>query len=341
MPRELKQKSFTSSLCLLILLAAILIIAAGCDFEFEKEEKGILPDYRTGYEGLNMKFVDTPSYDLFENDLFILQIDFQNKGAYDIDDGVLRINYPSQLLTLRSEESTREIPELKGKSFFNPQGGFIEVPEVFDFKAGTVPGEAGIEASVVANACYHYKSQATLLACIGPRMGPGTCNFESLNIDLNLSQGQGAPLVIERVEESISPVDEETSSITFQIEIANRGEGEVFRYLKSGEDSNIDSVCKGIYKFDSHKPVDVLNAFDFTLQLSTDYKYDSKTKEATGNVVCQPRLRPPHLESGYTKIICTISGIKEKTAYKTPLIITLDYGYRITDTERVTIKKPR
>ncbi|MBW3013572.1 hypothetical protein KY325_02215 [Candidatus Woesearchaeota archaeon] len=336
-----KLKLKKTNLILAMFLLIVLVLIVSCDFDFSGEKQGILPDYRVGYEGLEMKFIDTPNYDLFENDLFILQIDLQNKGAYDVDDGVLRINFPSQLISLRAGADTRKIPLLKGKSFFNPQGGFIEIPEVYDFKAGKVPGQAGVEATVTANACYHYKSQATLLACVGPRMGPGTCNFEDLNVELNLSQGQGAPLVIDRVEESISPIDEETSSITFQIEIENYGEGEVFRYLKSGDSSNIDSVCKGEYKFGSHKPIDVLNAFDFSLQLSTDYKYDSATNQTSGNIVCQPRLRPPHLESGGSKIICTISGIKEKVAYKTPLIITLDYGYRISDKETVTIQKPR
>jgi hypothetical protein len=323
-----------------LILLVLLTITVSCDFDFDRKEGG-LPDYRIGYDGLKMKFVDTPDYDLYEKDLFVLQIDLQNKGAYSIDDGIMRITYPPQLIKLKTGEVKRKIPVMQGKSFFNPQGGFIDMPEVFDFEAGKVPGEAAVRATVTANACYHYKSQATLLACVGPRMGPGTCQFDDLNVELNLSQGQGAPLVIDRVDESISPIDEDTSALTFQIEIANAGQGEVFRYLTSGAKSNIESVCDGNYKFGSHKPLDVLNVFDFSVQLSTDYKYNSSTNETTGNIVCQPKIRPPHLENGRAKIICTITGIKERVAYKAPLIISLDYAYRIWDKASVSIHKPQ
>jgi len=323
-----------------VILLALLFITVSCDFDFDGKDKG-LPDYRVGYQGLVMGFVDTPDYDLYEKDLFVLQVDMQNRGAYSIDDGIMRISYPKQLINLRTGDVKRKIPVMQGKSFFNPQGGFIDMPEVFDFEAGKVPGEASVQATVTANACYHYRSQATLLACIGPRMGPGTCQFDDLNVELNLSQGQGAPLVIDHVDESISPIDEETSALTFQIEIANMGEGEVFRYLTSGSKSNIEPVCDGNYKFGSQRPIDVLNVFDFSIQLSTDYKYNSSSNETKGNIVCQPKIRLPHLENGRAKIICTITGIKEQVAYKAPLIISLDYAYRIWDKASVSIHKPQ
>ena len=338
--RQNKRKEKSYLILFVVILLVLLVLAVSCDFDFDQKDKG-LPDYRVGYDGLKMTFVDTPEYDLYEKDLFVLQIDLQNKGAYSIDDGIMRITYPPQLIKLRTGDAKRKIPLMQGKSFFNPQGGFVDMPEVFDFEAGKIPGEAAVRATVTANACYHYKSQATLLACVGPRMGPGTCNFNDLNVELNLSQGQGAPLVISHVDESISPIDEETSALTFQIEIANMGKGEVFRYLTSGAKSNIESVCDGNYKFGSQRPINVLNVFDFSIQLSTDYKFNSSSNKTTGNIVCQPRTKPPHLENGRAKIICTITGIKERVAYKAPLIISLDYAYRVWDKASVYIHKPQ
>src|SRR3989344_8037395 len=48
-------------------------------------------NYRVGYDGLDVVMSGLPDYPIRKDDIFSVQVDLQNKGAYDIRDGFVSL----------------------------------------------------------------------------------------------------------------------------------------------------------------------------------------------------------------------------------------------------------
>ena len=93
-------------------------------------------------------------------------------------------------------------PILHGRSSKYPEGEFATTP-IMDFTSKEIFLTDYQKFNFIAKICYGYKTEATLEACIGKKTGYRSCNFKELNQGLNLTRGQGAPLAITVVDESI------------------------------------------------------------------------------------------------------------------------------------------
>jgi hypothetical protein len=147
-----------------------------------------------------------------------------------------------------------------------------------------------------------------------------------LNRNLNLTLGQGGPLAVTEVEETILETGLGRVQPRFRIVVENKADGNVF----SNPDKNVEMMCSPLGVGDD------LNRFDFKLQLSKDYSYDSK-KPNDGEFACPTRVK---LTDDKAEIICTLKNpIDAGTTFNTVFKIDLNYGYTNSESKEITIKK--
>lgn len=311
------------SICIL----ALALVFTACDLGmYDSAEKEA---YRIGYNGLEYSIVEFPKTDVYENDIFSMQVDLHNKGAYNADEARLVVGATSPLI-LEDGKPVREFKDIGGRSDYNPGGGYIPTPEIFTFKAGPIAfATEELAVDVPINLCYSYQTVADLVGCVGARVGAFTCEFEKANQKLNLSAGQGAPLAVTDVEEIITNVPNNKVKLTFLITIENKGPGQVFKHATYDDTSTLDQVCgpRGFQK-------GVLNYFDYSVQLSEEYRFDSET--GNKGMEC---VGSTHLEENRAKIKCEVVDLPRKPATRSPLKIVLDYAYKTGETKQVTIRK--
>ncbi len=311
---------------ILLSISILILILAACDFGMydtpDKEE------FRIGYDGLEYSFVDFPETEIYEDNNFVVSVDIHNKGAYNAAESKLVLGATPPLM-FKDSTPMRKLTDIAGRSSYNPQGGYAPAPEFFSFEAGKIFATEELEVDIPLNLCYSYETTADLIGCIGAQIGAFTCEFEKANQKLNLSEGQGAPLAVTDVEEIITNMPGDDVTITFIITIENKGDGQVFKYEEYDGISTVDLVCgPGGYRRGT------LNSFDYSVQLSKEYIYDSKT-DTGSQMKCQGKT---HLEENQAKIKCEIVTFR-KPATRSPMKINLKYAYKVGETKQITIKK--
>ncbi|MBW2995244.1 hypothetical protein KY312_02740 [Candidatus Woesearchaeota archaeon] len=315
----------------LIVLIIFSILLFGCAYE----PPITTPNYRIGYDGINIRFSIFPESDAYENEEFIVQMEAWNRGAYDTNNVQYALNYDHNFFYTESKSlfklgDTQELealqePILHGRSIAYPEGEFATTP-LISFTAKEIFLTDFQKFNFIAKICYGYKTEATLQACIGKKTGYRSCNFQDLNQGLNMTKGQGAPLAVTSVEESIIEIGDKIKP-RFTIIVENKGTGQVFRDPKT----NVEKICSGFGIGEN-----VLDRFDFKLQLSKDYKYDSTKTD--NSFTCRPLT--PKLEQGKAEIICTLNeAIDAGPAFITNFIVELSYGYSDKVTRDLTVRR--
>lgn len=304
-----------------IILVLAFVFLAGCLPVSQQEV-----NYRVGYSGLQLNYITFPEYNVYENENFTVQLEIWNKGAYDISNAVVVLGFPIAFIDQKASTAGNlqqlNLPQLKGASKGYPSGE----ANVQDFIFHAKPIFAAEQQifDITATACYGYNAEAEMLACIGPRT---TCNFKALNQGLNLTQGQGAPLAVTEVEETIIESGQKMITPRFRIVVENKGDGNVFR----NPGVNVRNMCS------SGGVGDDLNRFDFKLQLSDKYIYDSKNPSSQW-FVCPQRFK---LEDDKVELICSLKEpVPAATTFNTLFKVSLDYGYASSITKQLTVVKP-
>jgi hypothetical protein len=308
----------------IIIVFALSLVLMGCGYEPPVE----IPNFKLGYEGVNLRFSIFPEGDIYENDKFIVQMEAWNRGGYDTNNAYFVLNYDQGFFfTDKSTFFPLTKKPLHGRSLAYPEGEF-QTTDLIDLTSKEVFLTEFQSFDFIGKFCYEYKTEATLAACIGPKKGYMSCNFEELNTELNLTKGQGSPLAITGVEQTIVDLGD-TIRPRFNITIENKKSGQVFR----NPDVNVQAICKG-----SGIGIKVLERFDMKINLSKDYRYDSTKKPEDNSLTCAPTV--PRLEKGKASIICTLrEEIPTGPAFVAPLFIQLEYGYTDNIQERLTVRK--
>ncbi len=322
------------------LLLILLIFIAGC-----KTKKGIekaLEEIRSGTEGIVVSFLpNAPPEKIFvaeKDEEFEIILEVKNKGAYPQPNegnngqapriGKVYISgFDKNIITIKPKEggiddlSTRA---LEGKSSINPNGGL----DIIGFTATVSAEKLNVEKydpTLLATACYNYQTVAGPSVCIDPL--PYSTNDKKVCQvqDVTLTS-QGAPIAVTRIDEEAF-----ASKIQFKITIKNVGKGDVIK-----EDALDRCNPFGEQKI-SRDDVD---------KVMLEYVKISNTP-----LLCGPFSDGP--VKGYDRglirlinnegfIICELSAEKYSntlSAYTTPLVIELSYGYRNTAEKKIQIKK--
>jgi hypothetical protein len=212
---------------MLIGIVVILIIVTGCKILRPKQED-VTPEvveYHIGKEGLVLGLIEgRPPKEIWPGSDFLVEVELRNKGAYDINNGVIKLHGFNPRYVLPSEGEKR-LQKLKGKQLGYPEGDYATL----QFEESNVlapPGEEPLSFTVSAE--YDYATEASAEICISPDLNPIVKTPETICEvkEINLKGGQGAPIAVTKINE-IPSYRDMNLNLNFILDIENVGEGEV------------------------------------------------------------------------------------------------------------------
>jgi hypothetical protein len=315
----------------ILIVLLIVFILSGCrraDVDEPRETT-----YRTGTQGLYLKFPTDAPTEIYENDRdvrFIVEV--RNRGAFPqsdevdefrgklwiggYDDNILRI-YP-RLGSSITQGVNLDPYVLEGRSVYNRDGGYSAVE--FQMDVGDLPqGMPYYRPRLIVTASYLYKTIGNPIICVDPEprstrvrekvceigdysaRGTGGGSGRGGSVGTGLGS-QGAPISITRVEEDVTGSD-----ILFKIYIRNVGGGLVI------QETDIDNNPNLGYDWRDMNKVRIEDIRVGNIRMTE----------------CRPIIgRDVELidEEGY--IFCRLDkAAVSGESYVTPLNIILSYGY--------------
>jgi hypothetical protein len=225
---------------------------------------------------------------------------------------------------------------LIGKSIANPSGDIKE--SVFNLFAKKIDAQSKVHTSTIAmTACYEYYTEFSDDVCIDADVYKANALNKVCTVsDLLSSGGQGAPIMINRIETKMLPVNADKVKPQFVIYIKNVGTGNVISANKVKEACS----ARGVTRTDWN-----------SVELSTmrinykNYKYDYiEGKESSDNQF-ECKKQPIKLYTNEGQIVCTLKDdnnaiSKTEPAFKTQIYVRLRYGYMFSKSKDVVIEKP-
>jgi hypothetical protein len=305
----------------LFLLTMLVLLAFGCGSNPSREEGDV--NFRQGNQGLEMRFLQgNPPYTVYEQDILPITIEMFNRGTEPVMNGMLFITgYDPNIITnnpwgggisgnLPAYGTSIPFRMDDKKTQFNREGGY----NVMEFQSGTIElpeGSTTYEIPLVAYACYEYSTLASDTICIDPQPHRTYMDKPCITADVGMGGSQGAPVAVTH-----AAIENMRDQIRITFTISNVGGGEI-----------VDSQVMAQKCPTSFSPADINIVYVDSVNtlLGPDFK-----------LTCTPNGRIK-LVNGYGKIVCT-AGIAGDTAFKTPIQIKLDYGYKTYVRQQVQIR---
>lgn len=258
-----------------------------------------------------------------------LSVDYQNFGdsyklTFGYDDNFLNVEKYNHGLMLIGLLAGLDFSKFLGKEFLLAANAY-DYPggeqQYTDFNAHLVNWPQGadfIPQHFLATSCYLYTTFAAPMVCIDPAPYSQTRKVCSPNT-ITYGKGQGAPVAITRVTQESTP-----RTAVFHFEIQNKGGGTVF-------DPGMIEKCSPYYPGGA-KSSDKDMVWIGSVRIGTQEIRDRCTPS---NVV--------RLQNGKGEFTCSypIEYADLNSAYQTPIVIELWYGYsnvidRLVNVKRVT-----
>ena len=293
---------------IIILLLFIVSISLGCN-RGEPKRQDI--KIHTGTQGLVLKFLpQTPPNIAYSGETMDIQIEVSNKGAYTTNGLLYFTGFDKSIIDIGFEYV--DIPEIEGKAEYMREGGkdviILSNPELLnqEIDVSLPPGVDDYKTRIEAIACYRYETTATIPICIdaNPRIDTHDA-CKSTNVG---GGSQGAPVAISNIQ-----VEPGYGKLRLILTLNNVGKGIVI-----DEDS-----CPFGYKYGE---LGNLRSFSVNLEgISLD---------------CNPAPLVK-LNDGSAKVYCNanIAELINTGAYKTPLTVRFDYGYKNSISTSLEIRK--
>lgn len=309
------------------ILVLILLLIVSCTNTNKGQDLDIEKNIYKGTQGVVLDFFDDRFPDeIFENELLSLAIRIENKGAYQVKNAKLLVSVEKEFMEFKQDDHIYEKtlsgnPFLEGKTYFSDFNDFhieeitINVKELDDLSEYH-------DAFILTNFCYDFKGIAIADVCIDtdPHSIKVTDKVCSEISSISLSEGQGGPLIIERVETRMI-VENNNIKPQFKLFFKNQGQGTVITPGK------IDQICnKNSVGFDTYN----------TLKL-TKLEFSNHN---LGSFNCLPTELILYNNQDF--MTCTYTGsdiTKDLPAFLTPLKIEYEYGYSESNAKEIKIKK--
>jgi len=300
---------------IILVVLIILLLISGCKLrqiqpDVSEPEK---IEYRKGTKALEMSFLKNfPPDKIKAGKEFQVVIEVLNSGAYNIDNLILSLTGLNEKTTEVIGESKKLIDLLPGKSIEFPAGS----KEIVGYKLRNIkrlPIDKHTEL-IKIDACYKYQTVASADICINPtnqvlQTGQPIC-FPDQTI--SLSGGQGAPVVVTKIEQSTDPVALEQGKFELELKfyISNLGKGIVSK----------EEGCKerGILEIQDISFSDYKLGFDI----------DCGFKAGNQTLVLSERDNI---------LTCTANIYSQMGAFPTPLIIILNYWYETSIEKKIEV----
>lgn len=293
----------------LFALVAVMVLVSGC-----AGDGGSTPpagSYRTGSQGLVISFLaNYPPPRIYDEQPFDVLVEIRNMGSFGVNPvlGAVYLSGFDPSIIPGIPTTGIRLPEIEGKTQFNPQGGYDTV----EFRASVRPLRNlkvdRYTAPLQATACYTYETVGSQNICVDPDPfsisgAAKVCTPSSVSYGT-----QGAPVAITSVD-----VDAAPRVTRFRINIANVGGGTVF--------------APGPLNLEKCSPYS-----------SSQLEYNEinhimlrKVEISGRNILstCKPEGSSIRLDpSGSAQVFCELRDPVGATAYTTPLTVELEYGYR-------------
>jgi hypothetical protein len=307
----LMKKSVNKTVVITILLISmILLTACGNKVpggENPRDTAAAIAAVQTGTQGIELSFLqNTPPPLIYDQNELVALVEVHNKGNYDLtaQQCFVQVTGFDQNIIKGGLQTPRSCAEnagglFEGKNLYNVQGStnFLE----FKSPSVTLPAKV-FEYSPTLNfvVCYNYHTFANPAVCVDPLFYQVTHEQKSCTPrNVGMGGGQGAPVGLSYVN-----VDMVGNKAIFEINVVNSGSGRVLSPY-----ADIRTCGQASLKYDD------LDKVAYTVQLSG------------GNLIdCKPRDGFVRLSNNNGKIVCSFN-IPGSSAFETPLMVDLDYGY--------------
>ncbi|HIH10999.1 TPA: hypothetical protein HA241_02330 [Candidatus Woesearchaeota archaeon] len=277
---------------------------------------------QTGTQGVVLSVL--PNYPpplLYDQNEFLSLVEVRNRGNFDLDAQscfVQMIGFDPNIITGTANvphSCAENIGTLEGKNVYNTEGGSNEV-EFFSSNVNLPDGVFEYKPTLTFLACYNYRTRAAAAVCVDPQLyqissEQRTCTPK----DVSLAGGQGAPVGVSYVGVDMVTGRGQSRAI-FEINIVNQGGGKVL-----SPTADIRSCATTGLQFND------LDRVQYNVQLSG------------GSLVsCKPLDGLVRLHNNQGKVVCTFD-VTGSTAFETPLLVELDYGYIDSIQKQINIIK--
>lgn len=335
------EKNLTA-LIFFMFFASIVILISGCQTQFGQfgkiqEIKPII--IHKGTQGLDLNFVQKmPPESIREGTTFNVGIEIKNKGSWSISNAKILISGYDDAYMRITGDNSKEIPKFEvlkpnilyniqkmdGKSTSNLEGGYILL--ILNGKNIRIPASAeSYESNIIATTCYGYETEATQDVCIDPFANEQKQISKPCTIkDYSLSGGQGGPVGVTKIDESILGFGGERK-VEFKIYADNLGKGQVANLKAYSKTCSIEAKSN-IEKGD-------LNIVEISATLGGKEINCYKTEEEK-----EQKLAYLVLEKDKNYVVCK-TAIDSKKIYVSPLVVKLKYGYVESVSKKMEFKK--
>ena len=303
----------------ILLLLISLLFLISCQRvpggEQPEDTAAALRQVQVGSQGVEVRVLPNyPPPTIYDENELITIVEVRNKGNHDLEPQECFIRIPGFDPNIvggdyqRARSCAENVGVLEGKTVFNLEGGFNQI----EFSTQNIALPRGVpdyDPALKILSCYNYGTQANPQVCIDPLFYQVTSEQKTcIPRNVGMGGGQGGPVGVTNVG-----VEMTGSKAIFDITVANLGSGRVlspFADIQACNDANLERT-------------------DFD-------KVYYNVELAGGSLVdCKPRDGFVRLSNGQGKILCTFN-IPGTSAYETPLLIDLDYGY--IDSEPMSVR---
>ena len=309
----------------LVVFLAVALLAVSCTSLIPgKGQTG--GETATGTKGLALSFLaNAPPKRVLDAEQFDIVVELQNLGAEPIERVLLDLSGfdPN---TLRVGGTTRIVDNLDGTRVTKVPGYAVE-----EWSASINP-ESIIDTYIPAllvTGCYSYRTVAAATVCIDTGFGKSDVGSKACSpANIKISQGQGAPVAVTEID-----IEPSSKFTRFIITVENLGNGLVFDTRPGSGKIELESCSprgKGLERIDIDK---------VTIE-------DARVGDSPIIGSCRPDnggLVQARLVNGKAVFICEYNyaegGSTGLSAFRTPITITLGYGYRTSVSKQIEIVK--
>jgi hypothetical protein len=309
---------------MLVLAVIALMVIPGCTGGGGKVPINV--DYRTGTKGVEMTFLkNAPPDQVLDGIPVNLGIQLENKGAADVEDGILVLTTEQDYLVVDQWMKTygyMEIDEnriqfsLTGITEVNPKGERT----IATARGNTLDLEPQTEThttTIIASCCYPYKTLLSDSICVDTDLYDQKSVSKVCKVTSKSYSSQGAPIAVTRIDTLMLQSDVE-------------------EYVLPQFSIRIDNVGKGT-PYDSERTGDACSSY----ALLPEEVNVVKVKAALDGKALSCIPEKLKLRGEGDTVRCTLAKGMEKQAgnYVGAIVVELDYGYMSTISKKVEIRR--
>ncbi len=304
-----------------VILISVVLTLSSCKGQPAAGEKPLdtaaaLKIVQSGTQGVEIRTMPNyPPATLYDQNSLIALVEVRNRGNHNLEaqDCFIQVTGFDPNIISGGFNQPRSCAEnmatLEGKNVYNTEGSFNQI----EFQSSNIQLPAGVfEYNPTLNflTCYNYQTIANPMICVDPLFYQVTAEQKScIPNDVSTGGGQGAPVGISYVG-----VDMVGSKAVFEINVINNGKGTVLSPY-----------------------TDIRSCSQNTLAYTDIDKVAYVVELSGGSLIeCNPSDGLVRLSNNQGKIVCSFD-IPGTSAYETPLLVTLDYGYIQSQQQRIKI----